>query len=188
MAKVAEQARLARTNHVTLAQPQSKACASSQGQVKGVQHQKILIRRFSPAFVDRKADVFIVSRTSWQTASILHVLSLRQAEVRQRPAPSQGQDEEAVILDKGASFRVEKILYQEYLQEPERRTLIQEVWQRALRLANERRAKGQRSLQPKRIVRAQHEEHRGAMDHYSTLRTAVQMLNPTCGLWMTMAG
>ena len=95
--------------------------------------------------------------------------------MRQRPAPSQGQDEEAVILDKGASFRVEKILYQEYLQEPERRTLIQEVWQRALRLANERRAKGQRSLQPKRIVRAQHEERRGAMDHYSTLRTAVQM-------------
>ena len=31
------------------AQPQSKAYASSQGQVKGVQHQKILIRRFSPA-------------------------------------------------------------------------------------------------------------------------------------------
>ena len=145
MAKVAEQARLARTNHVTLAQPQSKACASSQGQVKGVQHQKILIRRFSPAFVDRKADVFIVSRTSWQTASILHVLSLRQAEVRQRPAPSQGQDEEAVILDKGARSRVEKILYQEYLQEPETQTLSPEVWQRAVRLAAERRAKGERA-------------------------------------------
>ena len=125
----------ASAHHVTLAQPQSKACASSQGQVKGVQHQKILIRRFSPAFVDRKADVFIVSRTSWQTASILHVLSLRQAEVRQRPAPSQGQDEEAVILDKGARSRVEKILYQEYLQEPETQTLSPEVWQRAPRLS-----------------------------------------------------
>ena len=71
--------------------------------------------------MDRKGDIFIMSRTSWQTASILHVLSLRQAEVRKRLAPSQGQDEEAVILDKAASFRVEKILYQEYLQEPENR-------------------------------------------------------------------
>ena len=97
--------------------------------------------------MDRTADVFIVSRTSWQTASILHVLSLRQAEVRRRPAPSQGQDEEAVILDKGACFRVDKSLYREYLQEPETRTLTTEVWQRALRLANERRAKGQRSSQ-----------------------------------------
>ena len=71
--------------------------------------------------MDRKGDIFIMSRTSWQTASLLHVLSLRQAEVRQSPAPSQGQDEEAVILDKGACFRAEKILYQEYLQEPETR-------------------------------------------------------------------
>ena len=83
--------------------------------------------------MDRAGDVFIVSRTSWQTASILHVLSLRQAEVRQRPAPSQGQDEEAVILDKGACFRVEKILYKEYLQEPETQERIPEVWQRAVR-------------------------------------------------------
>ena len=85
--------------------------------------------------MDRKGDVFIMSRASWQTASILHVLSLRQAEVRKRLAPSQGQDEEAVILDKGARSRVEKILYQEYLQEPETQTLSPEVWQRAPRLS-----------------------------------------------------
>ena len=95
--------------------------------------------------MDRTADVFIVSRESWQTESILHVLSLRLAEMRQNPAPSQGQDEEAVILDKGVCFRVEKTLYQEYLQEPETRTRSPAVWQRAECLANGRRAEGQRS-------------------------------------------
>ena len=95
--------------------------------------------------VNRTADVFVVSRKSWQIDSILHVLSLRQAEVRRRPAPSQGQDEEAVILDKGACFRVDKSLYQEYLQEPETRTLTTKVWLRAVDLAYERRAQGQRS-------------------------------------------
>ena len=38
-----------------------------------------------------------------------------------------------------------EILYKEYLKEPENRTLISEAWQRAVRLANERRAAGQRS-------------------------------------------
>ena len=85
--------------------------------------------------MDRTADVFIVSRQSWQTASILHVLSLRQAEVRKRPAPSQGQDEEAVILDKGACSRVEKILYQEYLQERAegQRSSTKEMYERSMR-------------------------------------------------------
>ena len=95
--------------------------------------------------MDRTADVFIVSGTSWQNASILHVLSLRQAEVRRRLAPSQGQDEEAVILDKGACFRVEKILYQEWLGEPDTRIRIEEVWKRAKCSAEERRAKGKRT-------------------------------------------
>ena len=95
--------------------------------------------------VERKGDVFLVTRRSWQSNNITHVLALRQAEVRRAPAPSQGQDDEAVILDKGARFRVEKILYQEYLEEPETRERVQLVWERAVRLANERKAAGQRA-------------------------------------------
>ena len=50
--------------------------------------------------MDRTADVFIVRRPAVQHASILSVLHLRQAAVRQHsPASSQGQSEEAVILD-----------------------------------------------------------------------------------------
>ena len=75
--------------------------------------------------MDRTADVFIVRRPAEQHHSILHVLHLRQAAVRQHsPASSQGQSEEAVILDREACFRVEKILYQEYLQEPETQALM----------------------------------------------------------------
>ena len=96
--------------------------------------------------MDRTADVFIVRRAAVQHASILHVLNLRQAEVRQHsPASSQGQVEEAVILDRGACFRVERILYQEYVQEPETQALTQEVWQRAVRLAQDRKREGQRA-------------------------------------------
>ena len=95
--------------------------------------------------MDRVADVFVASRRSRQTPAISRALTLRQAEVRRRPASSQGQDEEAVILDKGACSRVEKILYQEWLREPETWTLSQDVWKRAVCLAEERRAKGQRS-------------------------------------------
>ena len=69
--------------------------------------------------MQRNADVFIVTRRSWQTASIKHVLALRQDEVRKVPAPSQGRDDAAVILDRGARFRIEKILCQEWMQEPE---------------------------------------------------------------------
>ena len=68
--------------------------------------------------MQRAADVFIVTRRSWQTALINHVLALRQDEVRKVPAPSQGRDDEAVILDRGACFRIEKILFQEWMQEP----------------------------------------------------------------------
>ena len=95
--------------------------------------------------MERTADVFIVTRRSWQTASITRVLVLRQEEVRRAPAPSQGQDDEAVILDKGARSRIEKILYQEYLEEPETQERVQEVWERAVRLATERKAAGQRA-------------------------------------------
>ena len=42
-------------------------------------------------------------------------------------------------------FRVEKILYQEWLLEPETRTLSEDAWKRAERLAEERRAQGHRS-------------------------------------------
>ena len=95
--------------------------------------------------MDRTADVFIVRRAAVQHASILHVLSLRQAEVRQLPASPQGQAEEAVILDRGACFRVEKLLYLEYVKEPETQALTQEVWQRALNSAQKRRSEGQRA-------------------------------------------
>ena len=95
--------------------------------------------------MDRRADVFIVSKRSWLNASIKHVLSLRQEEVRRAPASSQGQDAEAVILDKGARFRVEKVLYNEYLRETETQELAQQVWERAVRSAEERRALGERS-------------------------------------------
>ena len=98
--------------------------------------------------MDRTADVFVVSRTSSQDAAILPVLRLRQAEVRDylaRHASSQGQDEEAVILDKNACLRVDKRLRQEWSQEPQTRTLRQEVWQRAQRLHALHRAKGRSS-------------------------------------------
>ena len=90
--------------------------------------------------MDRAADVFIVRPYAVQHDSILHVLELRQAAVRQHsPASSQGQSEEAVILDREACLRVERILYQEYLQEPETQALKDQVWQRAVRSAAERR-------------------------------------------------
>ena len=89
--------------------------------------------------MDRTADTFIMSPTSRQTSYILRVLELRQAEIRSRPASSQGQDEQAVILDKGACSRVQKILFEEYLLEPETEPLSQRVWQRAVHLARELR-------------------------------------------------
>ena len=90
--------------------------------------------------MDRAADVFIVRPFAVQHDSILHVLELRQAAVRQHsPASSEGQSEEAVILDREACLRVEKILYEEYLEEPETRALKGEVWQRAVRSAAIRR-------------------------------------------------
>ena len=63
----------------------------------------------------------------------MHVLSLCQAEIRSCPASPRGQDEEAVVLDKGTCYRVEEILYKEYLLEPDTKTRIPEVWQRAVR-------------------------------------------------------
>ena len=95
--------------------------------------------------MQRNADVFIVTRRSWQTASIKHVLALRQDEVRKVPAPSQGRDDAAVILDRGARFRIEKILCQEWMQEPETQERARGAWQRALRLAQQRQAAGQRA-------------------------------------------
>ena len=99
--------------------------------------------------MDRTADVFIVSPVAWQDASILRVLAWRQAEVRRRPAPSQGQEDEeaAVILDKGATSRVEKILYHEFLREPETEARKPEALQRAVRWAQKfcRRATGERA-------------------------------------------
>ena len=84
--------------------------------------------------MQRNADVFIVTRRSWQTASIKHVLALRQDEVRKVPAPSQGRDDAAVILDRGARFRIEKILFQEWMQEQETQERAEGAWQRALQL------------------------------------------------------
>ena len=90
--------------------------------------------------MDRTADVFIVRRPAEQHDSILHVLHLRQAAVRQHsPASSEGQSEEAVILDREACLRVERILYQEYLEEPETQALQPQVWQRAMDSAAKRR-------------------------------------------------
>ena len=85
-----------------------------------------------------------------------HVLNLRQAEVRQRLAQSQGQDPEAVILDKDACFRVEKRLFFFPRREeapggvvagagPDTETLRDDVWKRAERSAGERRTQRQRS-------------------------------------------
>ena len=92
--------------------------------------------------MDRTADVFIVRRPAVQHAAILNVLHLRQAAVRQHsPASSEGQSEEAVILDREACLRVERTLYQEYLEEPETQALKPQVWQRALRSADIRRRK-----------------------------------------------
>ena len=88
--------------------------------------------------MQRNADVFIVTRRSWQTASIKHVLALRQDEVRKVPAPPQGRDDAAVILDRGARFRIEKILCQEWMQEPETQERARGAWQHALRLAQQR--------------------------------------------------
>ena len=48
-------------------------------------------------------------------------------------------------MDKGACFRDEKRLQEEWLLEPETETLREDVWKRAERLADERRAEGQRS-------------------------------------------
>ena len=89
--------------------------------------------------------MFVVGRRIDQTDSIMHVLSLRQAEVRNVPASSQGQHEEAVILDKGACFRVERVLYRQYLQESDIQALKAEAWDRAVRLAHEQREMGVRS-------------------------------------------
>ena len=95
--------------------------------------------------MQRAADVFIVTRRSWQSASIAHVLALRQDAVRKALASSQGRDAAAVILDRGARFRIEKILCQEWMQEPETQERAQGAWQRALRLAQQRQAAGQRA-------------------------------------------
>ena len=95
--------------------------------------------------VQRNADVFIVARRSWQTASIKHVLALRQDEVRKVPAPPQGRDDAAVILDRGARFRIEKILCREWMEEPETQERAQVAWARAVRLAQECQAAGQRA-------------------------------------------
>ena len=96
--------------------------------------------------VDRTADLFIVTRQSWLTDMITHVLSLRQAEIRRaRDASSQGQDEEAVILGKAARSRVEKILYKEFLRQEATWERSREMWERATRLANERYKAGQRA-------------------------------------------
>ena len=48
-------------------------------------------------------------------------------------------------MDRGACFRVEKLLYLEYVKEPETQALTQEVWQRALNSAQKRRSEGQRA-------------------------------------------
>ena len=82
--------------------------------------------------MQRAADVFVVTRRSWQSASIAHVLALRQDAVRKAPASSQGRDAAAVILDRGARFRIEKILFQEWMQEPETQERARGAWQRAL--------------------------------------------------------
>ena len=96
--------------------------------------------------VDREGDCFIVTRKSFQTASLMHVVDLRRREVRQALASSQGQvrDEAAVILDRAARFRIEKILYQEWLASPPTGELSNEVWRRAVRLADSRRQRGMR--------------------------------------------
>ena len=85
-----------------------------------------------------------MSNQSVQSKLILHVLRLRQAEVRNVLAASQGQDAEAVILDRATCVHVEKVLYWEYLAEPDIQALKKEVWERAHRLADERRTSGQR--------------------------------------------
>ena len=95
--------------------------------------------------MQRAADVFTVTTRYWQSASIRHVLALRQDAVRKAPASSQGRDAAAVILDRGARFRIEKIIFQEWMQEPETQERAQGAWQRAGRLAQERQAAGQRA-------------------------------------------
>ena len=95
--------------------------------------------------MQRAADVFIVTRRSWQSASIRHVLALRQDAVRKAPASSQGRDAAAVILGRGTRFRIEKILFQEWMQEPETQERARGAWQRALQLAQQRQAVGQRA-------------------------------------------
>ena len=95
--------------------------------------------------MDRTADVFIVTSRAYQYETILRVLKLRQEEVLKVRAVSQGQAEEAIILDRGACFRIDKVLYLEYLGEPDMQKLKSEVWDRAKRLAGERRASRQRT-------------------------------------------
>ena len=105
--------------------------------------------------MDRTADVFVVNRLSSQDAAILPVLRLRQEEVRDYlagHASSQGQDEEAVILDKKECLHVNNRLREKWMQEPGTETLRKEVWERAVLLARERRDQGERAS-PKDIYR-----------------------------------
>ena len=92
--------------------------------------------------MQRAADVFIVLPRAWQSDSIRHVLALRQDAVRKAPASSQGRDAAAVILDRGARFRIEKILFQEWMQEQETQERAKGAWQRALQLAQRSQAEG----------------------------------------------
>ena len=100
--------------------------------------------------MDRKGDLFVVGTRDSQMADIAHVLDLRRSEVHyamgRASASSQGQpvDEEAVILDRDARQRVEKILYDEYLQEATTQDLTEWVWARAKQSAAERREQNER--------------------------------------------
>ena len=100
--------------------------------------------------VDRKGELFVVGTRDSQMADIAHVLDLRRSEVHyamgRASASSQGQpvDEEAVILDRDARQRVEKILYDEYLQEATTQDLTEWVWARAKQSAAERREQNER--------------------------------------------
>ena len=111
--------------------------------------------------MDRTADTFVVSSPRWQQESLMHVLSLRKAEVRRRDHATwlwgqpqwgpqrwwQRQNEEAVILNKGACARVERTLFWEWWRKPQTQKLREEVWERAEHLAGERRRLGERTSQ-----------------------------------------
>ena len=101
--------------------------------------------------MDRKGDVFIVSRRMWQNEMIKHVLALRQEEVRWALRRSSGHEdhdeeaEEAVILDKNSRSRIEKTLFDEYLKEADTKVLSRDVKRRAEELYLERKRLGQRA-------------------------------------------